>query len=382
MRYFIIAGEASGDLHASNLVKELIKKDPEAVIEGWGGELMQAAGVIIKKHYKELAFMGFWEVIKNLRTILSNIKLCKRHIEDFKPDAMIFIDYPGFNLRIAEHTKKMGIPNFYYISPQVWAWKEGRVKKMKQILDHLLVILPFEKKWYSERHQFEVTFVGHPLIDAVENFKNRALTKEQFVEKHKLSEQPILALLPGSRKQEITTKLPIMLQTVKHYPNFQFIIGGAPSLGNEFYEPLIAQTGVKIIYNDTYNLLNNATLALVTSGTATLETALFKVPQVVCYKGSSLSYAIAKRLIKIKYISLVNLIADEPVVKELIQNDLTEANLIKALNDLLDENHRTQLLKKYDHLIELCGGIGASYNSANYIYNALKNHQNEEIIKI
>jgi lipid-A-disaccharide synthase len=381
MRYFIIAGEASGDLHASNLVKELLKKDPEAVIEGWGGDLMQDAGVTIKKHYKELAFMGFWEVIKNIRTILSNIKLCKLHIEEFKPDAMIFIDYPGFNLRIAEHTKKRGIPNFYYISPQVWAWKEGRVKKMKQILDHLLVILPFEKKWYSERHQFEVTFVGHPLIDAIENFQKKALSKDSFLEKHSISNKPIIALLPGSRKQEITTKLPIMLQTVKHYPNFQFIIGGAPSLGNEFYEPLIAQTGVKIIYNDTYNLLNNATLALVTSGTATLETALFKVPQVVCYKGSSISYAIAKRLIKIKYISLVNLIADEPVVKELIQNDLTESNLIKALNDLLDESKHIQLLKKYDHLIELCGGIGASYNAANYVYNALKKHQNEEIIK-
>jgi len=372
MRYFIISGEASGDLHASNLIEQIKLNDKDAVFEGWGGDLMQAQGVNIKKHYRELAFMGFWEVIKNIRTIFSNIKLCKQHIIDFKPDAMIFVDYPGFNLRIAEFTKNLQIPNFYFISPQVWAWKEGRVKKMKFIIDHLLVILPFEKKWYADRHQYNVTFVGHPLVDAIYKFKKIASSSENFYQQHELLQRPIIALLPGSRKQEVAIKLPIMLEVVNDFPDYQFIIAGAPSLEKEFYSTFLKSSQVKVIYNDTYNLLNNSKAALVTSGTATLETALFKVPQVVCYKGSALSYQIAKKLIKVKYISLVNLIADKEVVTELIQHQLTPENLKLELSKLFDEEYNLQLKKKYDQLTHLCGAGGASKNAADYIFEKLK----------
>lgn len=372
MRYFIIAGEASGDLHASNLIEQIKLMDNDAVFEGWGGDLMEAQGVTLKKHYRDLAFMGFWEVLKNIRTILSNIKVCKQHILDFRPDVMIYVDYPGFNLRIAAYTKTLQIPNFYYISPQVWAWKEGRVKKMKQIIDHLLVILPFEKKWYKDRHQYKVTFVGHPLVDAILKFKERALKPEVFKHNHQLLEKPIIALLPGSRKQEISIKLPIMLQVVQSFPEYQFVIAGAPSLSKEFYLPFLNSSNVKVIYNDTYNLLNNSAAAIVTSGTATLETALFKVPQIVCYKGSAISYQIAKRLIKVKYISLVNLIADEEVVKELIQGDLTVDNLKEALSKLINPNFSVEIEEKYNHIIKLCGDGGASKNAAIYITENMK----------
>lgn len=375
MRYFIIAGEASGDLHGANLVKELQKTDPEMVCSGWGGDLMENAGVKIQKHYKELAFMGFWEVITHIRTISQNFKQCRAQILAFKPDAVVFIDYPGFNLRMAKFVKTNKIASLYYISPQVWAWKEGRVKKIKKVVDKLFVILPFEKEWYWQRHQYKVDFVGHPLVDAVNDFKRIAIAEKDFIQKHQLSEKPIIALLPGSRKQEIKVKLPLMLGVTKYFPDFQFIIAGAASLDASFYHEFIANAKVEIVKNDTYNLLNNSKGALVTSGTATLETALFNVPQVVCYKANYISYLIAKKLVSIKYISLVNLIENREVVKELIQSDLTVSRLLEELTNILSEDGSVRIKRDYKSLVENCGGGGASSKVANDIYNYLtSNH--------
>jgi lipid-A-disaccharide synthase len=372
MKYFIIVGEASGDLHGANLVKEIKELDPNANFVGWGGDLMQACGVSINKHYRELAFMGFWEVIKNLRTIKKNLQQCKNEIVQFNPDVVICIDYPGFNMRIAEFTHQKGYKNIYYISPQVWAWKANRVKKIKRIVAKMLVILPFEKKWYAENHNFEVTFVGHPLIDAIEQFRSaNALSYEQFKGKYQLNDKPIIALLPGSRKQEIKIKLPIMLSVIDDFPDYQFIIAGAPSQDESFYRTFIHTQQVAIVFNDTYNLLNNSRAALVTSGTATLETALFNVPQIVCYKGSSISYQIAKRVIKVKYISLVNLIADKEIVKELIQNELNSTNVTQELRQLLTSKREAQL-QGYATIKQLCGGTGASKNAAKEVLSLLR----------
>lgn len=339
MKYYIIAGEASGDLHGSNLIKELKKLDRQASIRAWGGDKMQEAGAEIVRHYRDLAFMGFLEVIKNLSTILDNLKFCKKDISEFQPDVLILVDYPGFNLRIAKWAKQQGLKIIYYISPQVWAWKESRVKSIKQVVDKMLVILPFEEKFY-EKWDYEVEYVGHPLVQVV----------NEFLEKHqkKYSEgKPIIALLPGSRKQEVAKKLPIMLEASKNFPDYQFVVAKASSLNNNFYsEFLKPYPPVSSVKDQTYGLLSQATAALVTSGTATLETALFGVPQVVCYKGSSVSYEIAKRLVKIKYISLVNLIMNKPVVKELIQNELTVTNLTKELYSILHDEQKIHLIKK------------------------------------
>lgn len=364
MKFFIVSGEASGDLHGANLVKEIKKLSPESTFVGWGGDLMQAQGVEIKKHYKELAFMGFLEVVKNIRTIFKNIKRCKQQILEEQPDAIIFVDYPGFNLRIAKFAKKQGFKTLYYISPTVWAWKEKRIEKIKRDVDKLFVILPFEKQFYKERG-CDVEFVGHPLIDAIADFKqNKALETSVFKKQYDLNTEKIIALLPGSRKQEITKKLPIMLEVIKNYPNYEYVIAGAPGLENEFYESVIGDNPIKIIYNDTYNILNNSYAALVTSGTATLETALFNVPQVVCYQTSSISYHIAKRLVNIKYISLVNLILNKEVVKELIQGDLNEHDLGIAFEQIIEGEFRKQQLEEYQQLNDLCGGIGASKTTA------------------
>lgn len=364
MKIFIISGEASGDLHGANLVKELVVQSPQIELQGWGGELMEAQGVEIKKHYKELAFMGFAEVIANIRTISKNFKLCKQQIKDFQPDAVIFIDYPGFNLRMAAFCKELSIPTLYYISPQIWAWKQNRIKKIKKFVDRMFVILPFEEPFYKQLG-YEADFVGHPLIDAITSFKEEAISQEAFIEKHQLiADKKIIALLPGSRKQEIKTKLPIMLSVVEKYKDYQFVIAGAPSQDVSFYNTFITNERVKFISGDTYNLLNNSHAALVTSGTATLETALFKVPQVVCYKSSAISYHIAKRIIKIKYISLVNLIEDKKVVTELIQGDLTQEKIVDELSPLLAGEKRNKMLAEYDSLIEHCGGVGASKQTA------------------
>lgn len=370
MKYYIIAGEASGDLHGSNLIKALKTKDSNADIRCWGGDLMQNAGGTLAKHYKELAFMGFLEVIANLGTIFKNISFCKKDIQLFNPDVIIFIDYSGFNLRIAKWAKQEGFKTNYYIAPQIWASREGRIEKIKSTIDEMYVTLPFEKKFYEEKHNFPVNFVGHPLIDAIHNTPK---TEEfAFRKEHNLDlEKPIIALLPGSRKQEVSKMLTVMLSITQNFTNYQFVIAGAPSLDLDFYNPFLKNSQISLISNKTYSLLQASHAALVTSGTATLETALFKVPQVVCYKGNWISYQIAKRIITLKYISLVNLIMDKEVVKELIQDDLTSKNLEKELSKILEPNHRTVLLNNYDLLEKKLGGKGASENVAELIYTNL-----------
>ncbi len=358
MKYYIITGEASGDLHASNLMKALERKDKQSDFRFWGGDLMQAVGGTLVKHYRDLAFMGFIEVVRNLGTILGNLKFCKEDILAYKPDVLILIDYPGFNMRIAEFAKKHGIKVHYYISPQLWAWKENRIHKIKRDVDHMYVILPFEKDFYESKHGFKVDFVGHPLIDAIEN--RTAIQPQEFLDENNLSDKPIIALLPGSRKQEITKMLEVMLTMVEKFPTYQFVIAGAPSQDFEFYKPFIRSENISFLSNKTYDLLSVATAALVTSGTATLETALFKVPEIVCYKTSSISYAIGKRLVKLKYISLVNLILDKEVVKELIQDEFNSENLETELKKILKGKKRKEIFNSYKELELVLGGKGAS----------------------
>ncbi|MET0760515.1 MAG: lipid-A-disaccharide synthase [Flavobacterium sp.] len=365
MKYYIIAGEASGDLHGSNLMKALYKEDPNADIRFWGGDLMQNVGGTLVKHYKELAFMGFIEVIFNLKTILNNIKICKADILAFQPDVIIYIDYPGFNMRIAKWAKEIGIKNHYYISPQIWAWKENRITDIKRDIDKMYVILPFEKEFYEKKHHFSVEFVGHPLIDAIQNRTN--IDESIFRKENNLDEKRIIAILPGSRKQEITKMLSGMLSVVTDFPDYQFVIAGAPSQEFSFYAQFLKNKNVHFISNKTYDLLSISYAALVTSGTATLETALFKVPEVVCYKGSWVSYQIAKRVVTLKYISLVNLIMDKEVVTELIQDDCNSKNIKIELQKLLEPSHRNQVLEQYAILETKLGGSGASEKTAKLI---------------
>ena len=379
MKYYIIAGEASGDLHGSNLIKELLHKDQHAAIRCWGGDKMQAAGATLVKHYKELAFMGFTEVLKNLRTIFRNLAFCKQDIVAYKPTVLILIDYPGFNLRIAKWAKQQGFTVIYYISPQVWAWKANRVKMMKQCIDKMICILPFEKDYYKQRWDWEVEYVGHPLVEVVDNWLLTVDRNEQPTTNNELqSTNNIIALLPGSRKQEILKKLPIMLQVAKHFPNHQFIVAKAPGLEDNFYNDLLQPYhNVSAVANKTYALLSRSSAALVTSGTATLETALFSVPEVICYKGNGISYQVAKRLIKIKFIGLVNLIMDKEVVKELIQDKLTVKNLRFELNELLSNPVKQQQLKAdYTQLKNILSQGGhASANAAGIIYSFLQGKQ-------
>ena len=372
MKYYIIAGEASGDLHASNLMIALYQQDGNADIRFWGGDLMQAVGGTLVKHYKERQFMGFAEVVMNLQKVLGHIKFCKTDIEKFKPDVIIFIDNSGFNLRIAKWAKALNFKTHYYIAPQVWASRAGRVKKIKQDVDAMYVILPFEKEFYA-KYNYDVNFVGHPLIDAIAD--RTQVNPFQFREEHDLSEKPIIALLPGSRKQEITKMLGVMLSLVDDFHEYQFVIAGAPSQEFEFYQTFIKQDNVAFISNKTYDLLSISTAALVTSGTATLETALFKVPQVVCYKANAISYQIAKRIITLKYISLVNLIMDREVVTELIQGDLNTKQLKKELTKILDEDIRKKLFSDYYELEKKLGGKGASEKTAKLIYENVQDKQ-------
>lgn len=371
MKYYIIAGEASGDLHGSNLMKALYVEDPQAEIRFWGGDLMQKTGGTLVKHYRELAFMGFAEVVMNLKTILSNIKFCKKDIQSFNPDAIIFIDYPGFNMRIAKWAKPLGFKTHYYISPQIWAWKENRIKDIRRDVDKMYVILPFEKDFYETKHHYNVEFVGHPLIDAIHH--REKIDEETFRKKNDLDRRPIIALLPGSRKQEIKKMLSIMLSIVDNFPEYQFAIAGAPGQEFDFYRQFLTKKSIHFVANKTYDLLSVSHAALVTSGTATLETALFKVPEVVCYKGSWASYQIAKRIITLKYISLVNLIMDKQVVTELIQDDLNPRRLSEELSKILEPKNRLRLLDDYDELEKKLGGIGASQKAASLIVASLKN---------
>lgn len=359
MKYYVIAGEASGDIHGSNLIKAIQKLDPQAEFRCWGGDLMAAAGGKVVKHYRELAFMGFWEVFINIRTIFRNIAFCKADIESFQPDRIIYIDYPGFNMRIAAWAKINGFENHYYISPQIWAWKENRIKKIKRDLDALYVILPFEKSYYRDKHQHEVRYVGHPLLDHLSPPPQQDL--DITVEK------PIVALLPGSRQQEIERMLPLFLEVAEHFPHLQFVVAAAPSLSPEYYEKFLAHTSIQWVHNQTYALLQQAHIAVVTSGTATLETALLNVPQMVCYRSSPLSYWIAKRLVNLSYISLVNLIADREVVKELIQEDCTLERILAEIQELLDEQNRKDIRLAYTEIRSLLGSGTASQKTAEFI---------------
>jgi len=363
MKYYIIAGEASGDLHGSNLIKEIKTLDPTASIKAWGGDLMQQAGASLVKHYRDLAFMGFLEVIKNLPTILQNIRFCKQDIEAWQPDVLVLVDYPGFNLRIAEWAKKNGFKVVYYIAPQVWAWKENRVKKMKLCIDKMFCILPFEKDYFKNKWNWDVTYVGHPLLPVIASFKSTTPLAT--------NNKKVIALLPGSRKQEITKMLPIMLSVTPHFPSYTFMVAQAPGQDAPFYNRyLMGYSNVTLIKNSTYDLLSIADAALVTSGTATLETALFKVPEVVCYKTSKFSYQIAKRLVKIKFISLVNLIMDKEIVQEIIQENLTEQHLTTALRNITEnETNRKEVMENYAslHALLAAGGGDASAKVAKEI---------------
>lgn len=369
MKYYIISGEASGDLHGSNLIKELSLINSQASIRCWGGDLMKAAGGDLVKHYRDLAFMGFIEVIRNLPAILRNISFCKKDILAYLPDAIILIDYPGFNLRIAKWAKKKGFKVVYYISPQVWAWKEKRVELIKKCVDKMLVILPFEKEFYK-KWNYEVDYVGHPLVGVINQFCLQANTD-------KWQGQQIIALLPGSRKQELIKKLPIMLEVSKHFTDYHFVVAKAPGMDDEFYDNMLQQfPNVSVAKNETYALLRNAAAALVTSGTATLETALFGVPEIICYKGNALSYQIAKRLVNIQFIGLVNLIMNKEVVKELIQDELTADNIITELKLLLENKERkNQIQADYAALKALLSiGGNASKNAAVIINDFTTTH--------
>lgn len=357
MKLYVIAGEASGDLHGSNLMQAILDEKPETEFQFWGGDKMIAVQDNCVKHIRDLAFMGFIEVVMNLRTITKNLRFCKEDILAYKPDAIVMIDYPGFNLRIAEWAKEHDIKVIYYISPQVWAWKQNRVHKIKKVVDKMFVILPFEKAFY-QKFNYDVEYVGHPLLDEISKY-DFSSGRDAFRERNGLSDKPIIALVPGSRKQEVKTKLPIMVAATKGMDDFQLVVAGAPSLSVDFYQSV--QNDVQVVHGETYELMYNSDAALVTSGTATLETALFKVPEVVCYKGSQISYSIAKRLIKVDYISLVNLIMGREVVKELIQKECNPDKIRAELNRLLnDEAYKKQLISDYDALQEKLGGGGAS----------------------
>jgi len=359
MKFYIITGEPSGDLHASNLVEELKKCNNELEFKAWGGERLLAQGVELAKHIKETAFMGLLDVLKNLCAIKENLNYCKQDILRYKPDALILVDYPGFNLKIARFAKQQGIKVFYYISPKVWAWNKSRVTKIKRYVDELLVIFPFEVDFYH-KYGMKVTYVGNPLLDEIGkgNFSFSCST-----------EKLIIALLPGSRKQEIEDILPEMLTIVKHYPNHQFVIAATNNFSKQYYQSFIKEKNVKLVFDETYGLLSNATAALVTSGTATLETALFKVPQVVCYKTNWITYCLAKNLIEIKYLSLVNILMDKLVVKELIQKELNKNRIKMELDILLNDNK--EILTDYDKLIELLNKKGASKNAAQFILKSI-----------
>ena len=369
MKYYLIAGEASGDLQASYLIKELANTDNEANFRCFGGDLMQEQGATIVKHYRELAFMGVEDVIMNIRTIFKNIAFCKEDIQQYNPDVLILVDYPGFNLKIAKWAKENNIKVYYYISPKIWAWNQKRVHKIKKIIDKMFVILPFEKDFYA-KFNYQVDFVGHPLLDCIADRKQIGF--EDFCSTNQLTNKPIIALLPGSRKQEISAMLSLMLTVVERFPDYQFVIAGAPSQNASFYKQFITKD-VAFIENRTYDLLQHATSALVVSGTATLETALFKVPQVVCYKTGWLFYNLAKMVIKIKYISLVNLIMNKESVKELIQSELNTSNLINELTKITTGDAREIMLNDYEELYQKLGGQGASKRAAKLIVDYLKN---------
>ena len=363
MKYYIIAGEASGDLYGSKLIDEIFSIDKKAEIRFWGGDNMIKSGGYNVKHIKELAFMGFYEVLKNITTILRNISFCKNDIKEFNPDKIIYIDYPGFNLKICKWAKNNGYKNFFYISPQIWAWKENRIKTIKNSIDKLFVIFPFEKEYYREKHNMEVEFYGHPLIEKIDDFNS----SKDFLKKNNITkERDIITLLPGSRSQEINSMLPIFLTLKKHYLDFEFIVAGVKNVNESVYQPA-SDLDVKVIYNQTYDLLSHSKIAIVTSGTASLECALFNVPQIVCYKTSSISYFIGKSFVNISFISLVNIILKKGIVKELIQNELTEKNLVNELSKILSDNKISDILNEYSKIYSMLSIEGTSKKIATSI---------------
>lgn len=374
MKYYIIAGEASGDLHASNLVRELKKKDPEAEVRGWGGDLMRDAGVSIVRHYKDTAIMGFVNVLRKLGTLKANIRYCREDIRKWNPDVVILVDYAGFNLRIARFAKRIGLKVFYYISPKLWAWNTGRVKQIKRYVDRMYTIFPFETEFYRH-YDYPVYYGGNPLVDAIASRPCQEETFADFIHANGLPDRPIIALLAGSRKQELKYVLPMMLRMVPYFPEYQFVIAGAPSMAAEDYAPYVKDVPVHIVYGETYRLVSQAKAALVTSGTATLETALLRTPQVVCYNGEAprLSYFLFKTVVKVKYISLVNLIYGEEAVKELMMQYLTEDNLRRELSRILtDASAREKMLNAYDEIIRRLGAPGASARFAGMMVEALR----------
>lgn len=375
MKHYIIAGEASGDLHGSNLMKGLKKVDANAEFRFWGGDLMQAEGGTLVKHYKDTAVIGFWEVLKQLRTITRNIRSCKEDVLAYKPDVLILIDYPGFNFRIAKFIHDKGnIPVFYYIAPKVWAWKESRVKRLQKDVDKLFIIFPFEIE-YFKRWGIDACYQGNPLIDSIGERLSTKSTFEEFTAKNQLPNKPIVALLAGSRKQEVAYIVPRVKKLVAEFPSHQFVLAAAPSLDKEFYSKYISPSdNIAVVYNQTYDTLMQADAAIVASGTATLETALLNTPQVVCYGGSEISYQIGKRLVKVKYISLVNLIKDKPVVKELIQHGMSFGNMKAELNALLfDKEYRNIQLKEYAEIRTMLGEQGSSERVAKAMVEELQN---------
>lgn len=369
MKYFIIAGEKSGDLHASNLMKEIKERDPEAEFRFVGGDLMQDQGGDMICHYSEMAYMGFIEVLSGLSKILSVMKECKTQIASYKPDVVICVDFASFNMRIAKWAKTNGFRVDYYISPKVWAWKEKRAYKIKKYIDHLYCILPFEEQFYK-KYDFKIDYVGNPLLDSIEAFT----AKGNFHSRHRLSEKPIIAILPGSRKQEIESILYVMMSVVNVFPDYQFVIAGVNHFPKEYYEQFIRHDDIHVVYNETYDLLTEAKFAIVCSGTATLETALFNVPQIVCYKTSFISATIVRMLIKVKYVSLVNLVANKEIVKELIQENFTSHDLLEEINKMIsDEEYVQNIEKGYKEVRNLLGEVGASKRTAEHIVNYSKN---------
>jgi lipid-A-disaccharide synthase len=363
MKYYIIAGEASGDLHGSNLIKEILANDAQANIQCWGGDMMQKAGGNVVKHIRDLAFMGFIEVLKNISTIQKNFAFCKQDILSFQPDVIVLIDYPGFNLRMAKWAKLKGFKIAYYISPQIWAWKENRIQDIKKYVDEMICILPFEKDFYA-KWNINIHYVGHPLVQVIETFKK--------ANQNIISNKKMIALLPGSRLQEIQKKLPILLSIVKYFPDYTFVIAQSPTLQANDYEPYLQNSNIELRQHSTYQILMEAHAAIVTSGTATLETALFGVPQIVVYKGNYLSYLIGKQLIKIAFISLVNLIANKKLVAELIQNDLTTENLKLELEAIIGDNEsRKKMIVEYKNIHTLLGSQNASKLAAKIVCKML-----------
>ena len=377
MRYYIIAGEASGDLHASNLIKGIKKEDKQAVVRGWGGDLLRDAGVELVRHYKDTAIMGFLTVLQNLHKIKANIRLCCEDLLAWQPDVIILVDYAGFNLRIAQFAKQHGIRVYYYISPKLWAWNTGRVRKIKRYVDRMYTIFPFETAFYKQ-YDYPVQYGGNPLVDAIASRPYQNETFSEFIAAHHLPNKPIIALLAGSRSQELKYVLPTMLKMMDHFPDYQFIIAGAPAMSEADYAPYVKERPVRILYGETYRLLAQSQAALVTSGTATLETALLKIPQVVCYNGEGgrISYYLFKTFVKVKYISLVNLIFEGEVVKELMMQHLTERNVSDELSRILkDENYRDCMLKNYDEVCRRLGEAGASVRFAHMMVEDLKKDQ-------